>query len=107
MARMTTSTCNFDDVLPALIRKVHEALAEWSQRSFGMGQRDTAPRISSRGRPRGRTLSAQNDSPEIVNIGCGEDVTIRELAETVCEVIGFEGPLFSTPQNPMALLESS
>jgi GDP-L-fucose synthase len=28
-----------------------------------------------------------------VNIGCGEDFTIRELAEMVCETLGFEGDL--------------
>ena len=33
------------------------------------------------------------DSPEIVNVGCGEDVSIRELAELICEVVGFEGTL--------------
>jgi GDP-L-fucose synthase len=33
------------------------------------------------------------DSPEIVNVGCGEDVTIRELAELVCDVLGYEGTL--------------
>jgi GDP-L-fucose synthase len=33
------------------------------------------------------------DSPEIVNVGCGQDVTIRELAELVCDVVGFTGTL--------------
>jgi GDP-L-fucose synthase len=33
------------------------------------------------------------DQPDLVNIGCGEDVTIRELAETVCDVLGFDGAL--------------
>jgi GDP-L-fucose synthase len=30
------------------------------------------------------------DSPEIINVGCGEDLTIRELAEIIAKVIGFE-----------------
>src|SRR5206468_12436698 len=30
------------------------------------------------------------DAPPLINIGTGEDVTIRELAETVARVIGFE-----------------
>ena len=38
-------------------------------------------------------LLEKYDSPEIINIGCGEDVTIRELAELICEVIGFNGKL--------------
>ena len=33
------------------------------------------------------------DSPEIVNVGCGEDITIRELAELICEIVGFDGEL--------------
>ncbi len=33
------------------------------------------------------------DSPPLINIGTGEDVTIRELAETVCRVLGFKGSL--------------
>src|SRR3712207_2714175 len=33
------------------------------------------------------------DGPEPVNIGVGEDVTIRELAELVAEVVGFDGEI--------------
>jgi GDP-L-fucose synthase len=40
------------------------------------------------------------NSPEIVNIGCGEDVSIKELAETVCEVLGFEGTLVFDASKP-------
>jgi GDP-L-fucose synthase len=35
----------------------------------------------------------RNDSPEIINVGCGEDISIRELAELICEVVGFNGDL--------------
>jgi GDP-L-fucose synthase len=56
-------------------------------------------------------LLERYDSPEIVNIGCGEDVTIRELAETVCEVLGFQGSLvFDTTKpdgTPRKLLDVS
>ncbi len=38
-------------------------------------------------------LLEKYDSPEIINIGCGEDVTIRELAELICDVVGFDGKL--------------
>ena len=31
--------------------------------------------------------------PPVVNIGCGEDLTIRELAETVRGVVGFSGEI--------------
>jgi GDP-L-fucose synthase len=90
---------NFDlhtsHVLPALIRKVHVAKQSGAA---------TVP-IWGTGTPRREFLHADDladacffllqnyDSPEIVNIGCGEDVTIRELAETVCDVVGFGGTL--------------
>jgi len=38
-------------------------------------------------------LLEKYDSPEIANVGCGEDISIRELAELVCEVVGFDGEL--------------
>jgi len=38
-------------------------------------------------------LLEKYDSPEIVNVGCGEDISIRELAELVSEVVGFDGEL--------------
>ena len=48
---------------------------------------------------------------EAVNVGCGEDVTITELARLVCEVVGFEGELaFDTAKpdgTPRKLLDVS
>jgi GDP-L-fucose synthase len=38
-------------------------------------------------------LLEQYDSPEIINVGCGEDISIRELAELICDVVGFDGEL--------------
>jgi GDP-L-fucose synthase len=38
-------------------------------------------------------LLEKYDSPEIINVGCGEDISIRELAELICEVVGFDGEL--------------
>ena len=90
---------NFDlqssHVLPALLRKAHEAkeagnskLAVWGsgtpRREF-LYVEDLAEAC--------RFLLENYDSPEIVNVGCGEDVTIRELAELICEVVGFKGEL--------------
>jgi GDP-L-fucose synthase len=108
---------NFDlhtsHVLPALIRKVHVAK---------LGGAASVP-IWGTGTPRREFLHADDladacyfllqnyDSPEIVNIGCGEDVTIRELAETVCDVVGFGGSLeFDTSKpdgTPRKLLDMS
>src|SRR5467141_974044 len=90
---------NFDletsHVLAALLRKAHEAkksgareLVVWGT---GMSRReflhvdDCASACL--------LLLEKYDSPEIVNVGCGEDISIRELAELVCEVVGFDGEL--------------
>jgi GDP-L-fucose synthase len=90
---------NFDletsHVLPAIIRKVHEA----KERG------DRAIPVWGTGTPRREFLHVDDladgclflmenyASPEIINIGCGEDITIRGLVETVCEVIGFRGSI--------------
>ena len=90
---------NFDletsHVLAALVRKAHEAKAQNENQLIVWGT----------GKPRREFLHVDDlaaaclllleryDSPEIINIGCGEDVTICELAELVCEVVGFDGEL--------------
>src|SRR6266480_4014633 len=90
---------NFDletsHVLAALVRKAHEAKARNEKQLIVWGT----------GKPRREFLHVDDlaaacllllekyDSPEIINIGCGEDVTICELAELVCEVVGFDGEL--------------
>jgi len=38
-------------------------------------------------------LLEKYDSPEIINVGYGEDISIRELAELICDVVGFRGEL--------------
>ena len=100
-------------VLPALIRKVHEAKQSGARSIPVWGS----------GNPRREFLHTDDladacvfllyhyDQPDLVNIGCGEDVTIRELAETVCDVLGFEGTLeFDTSKpdgTPRKLLDIS
>ena len=42
----------------------------------------------------------RDDQPPLINIGTGEDVTIRELAETVARVLGFKGVLRFDPSKP-------
>ena len=108
---------NFDlqnsHVLPALIRRFHAA----QQRG------DTTISIWGTGTPRREFLHVDDladavvyllktyDEEPIVNIGWGEDVTIRELAETVAEVAGFKGRLAfdsSKPDGtPRKLLDTS
>ena len=97
---------NFDlhtsHVLPALIRKIHEAKKSGAPEVLVWGT----------GTPRREFLHADDladacvfllknyDSSELINIGSGTDVTIRELAELVCEVLGYDGTLAFDPTKP-------
>jgi GDP-L-fucose synthase len=93
---------NTSHVLPALIRKAHEA----KQR----GERSLV--IWGTGTPRREFLHADDcadalvflmkcySAPEHVNVGSGEDLTIRELAECVCDVVGFSGDIATDPSKP-------
>ena len=47
-----------------------------------------------------RFLLENYDSPEIVNVGYGEDTTIRDLAELMCDIIGFKGELVFDTSKP-------
>jgi GDP-L-fucose synthase len=53
----------------------------------------------------------QEDQPPLINIGVGEDITIRELAEQICRLLGYTGELiFDTTQpdgTPRKLLDVS
>jgi GDP-L-fucose synthase len=89
-------------VLPALIRKVHEAKVAGAAEVVVWGT--GAPRrefLHVRDLARAcRFLLERYESPEIVNVGVGEDVTIRELAELVCEILGFGGKLVFDATKP-------
>lgn len=108
---------NFDldnsHVLPALIRRCHEAMCRGEDRLAVWGT----------GTPRREFLHVDDladavvhlletyDGEPIVNIGWGEDVTIRELAEMVAAAAGFGGRLeFDTSKpdgTPRKLLDTS
>jgi GDP-L-fucose synthase len=96
---------NTSHVLPALIRKTFEAIKT--------GAREIS--VWGTGTPRREFLYSNDvaeaciflmnldetsfqsllveDAPPLINIGTGEDVTVRELAETVARVLGFSGQL--------------
>ena len=89
-------------VLPALIRKVHTARARGERRVpvWGSGKVRREFLLSDEladacvfMMERNDELVGLNGGVALYNVGCGEDVTIRELAETVCEVLGYEGEL--------------
>jgi len=97
---------NFDltssHVIPALIRKAHEAKAKGAR----------AITIWGSGTPRREFLHVDDladalvflvqtySDAGIVNVGSGEEVTIRELAETVNRVVGYDGTLTFDASKP-------
>jgi len=107
---------NFDlatsHVLPALIRKTAEAMKAGASEVVVWGS----------GTPRRELLYSDDcaeaclflmnldeerfasllraDEPPLINIGTGEDVTIRELAEMVARVLGFRGELVFDASKP-------
>lgn len=104
---------NNSHVLPALIRKAHEAKL----------RKDPHLMVWGSGKPRREFLHVddmaracvqlmeQDYDGSFVNIGCGNDITIRELVEEVVAVVGFEGELqFDTSKpdgTPQKLLDVS
>jgi GDP-L-fucose synthase len=97
---------NFDletsHVLAALLRKAHEAKT----------RKDRKLTVWGSGKPRREFLHVDDlasacllllekyDSSEIINVGCGEDISVRELAELICEVVGFDGDLIWDANKP-------
>jgi GDP-L-fucose synthase len=97
---------NFDlqssHVLPALLRKVHEAKIAGALEVtvWGSGKpRREFLHVDDMARAN-RFLLENYDSTEIVNVGSGEDVTIRQLAELICDVVGFGGELVFDSTKP-------
>jgi GDP-L-fucose synthase len=45
-------------------------------------------------------LLERYDEPDIVNVGVGEDISIRELAELVRDVVGYEGDIVLDTTKP-------
>lgn len=89
-------------VLPALVRKAHEAKLNGARRLevWGSGtprreflyvddMADACVFLMERGTPGG-----------VFNVGTGADITIRELAESIKDVVGFGGELVFDPTKP-------
>lgn len=93
---------NSSHVMPALIRKAHEAKLAGADSITIWGT----------GTPRREFLNADDCADacvflmktysdfEHVNVGSGEDITILELAQLVCEVVGFEGGIVTDTSKP-------
>jgi GDP-L-fucose synthase len=89
-------------VLPALIRRFHEAKLDGKEEvvvwGSGTPMREFlyAPDLAEAA----VFLMERYSEPDPINVGTGEDVTIRELAETVAQTVGFEGRLTFDASKP-------
>lgn len=86
---------NNSHVLPALIRKFHEAKENQSPyvEVWGTGNPKREFLYSDDLADACLFLMNNYSDNEIVNIGVGEDLTIRQLAETISSIIGFNGDI--------------
>lgn len=93
---------NSSHVLPAMIRKMHEAKVQ-EQRYVDMWGTGTPLReflhVDDLAKACLFLLDAY-DSPEPINVGTGRDLSIRDLAMTVKEVVGFEGQVVWDSSKP-------
>ncbi len=97
---------NFDlqssHVIPALIRKCLEARAREDKEVLCWGTgRASREFLYVEDAAEGILLAAEHyDGPEPVNLGAGFEITIRELAELIRELTGFQGELRWDPTQP-------
>jgi GDP-L-fucose synthase len=93
-------------LIPALIRKMHEAKIRGAEQAVVWGT--GAPRreflhsddaaeacifLLNLSEERFADLVGSVESPPLVNVGWGKDITVREVAELVAEVVGLDHPL--------------
>ena len=93
---------NNSHVLPALLRKFHTAKQDGN----------STVEIWGTGAPKREFLHVEDlasacffllqnyNEKELVNIGCGEDISIKDLALTIKKVVGFEGELTFDTSKP-------
>jgi GDP-L-fucose synthase len=103
---------NNSHVMPALIRKMHEAkqrgdkeVVVWGtgtpKREFLYSDDMADACLYLLEQPESKLSDLFNDErPPLVNIGCGEDLSIRELAEMIAETVGYNGKLVFDSAKP-------
>jgi GDP-L-fucose synthase len=100
-------------VLPALLRKMHEAkvtsAAEVSVWGSGSVRReflhsddmaDACVFLMNLPADVYEPIALSKLQPPLLNVGCGEDLTVRELAELIRDVVGFHGRLTFDASKP-------
>ncbi len=89
-------------VLPALMRRIHEAKVEQASQVVIWGSGTPLREfLNVDDLARAALFLLENyDSPETINVGTGEDLSIHELAEIIAETVGYEGELVQDPTKP-------
>ncbi|MBB5057292.1 GDP-L-fucose synthase [Granulicella aggregans] len=100
-------------VLPALLRKMHEAklvgaseVVVWGtgnvRREFlhSDDMADACVFLMKLSDDAYGPIAASESQAPLLNIGCGEDLTVQELAELIRDVVGFEGRLVFDTSKP-------
>jgi GDP-L-fucose synthase len=104
---------NNSHVIPGLIRKMHEATVSGAAEVviWGTGKprreflysdaaADACIFLMNLLGEKFKQLTQDDEVAPIVNIGCGDDITIAELAKLVAEVVGFQGRLAFDTSKP-------
>lgn len=100
-------------VIPALLRKMYEAKVNgitevviWGSGTprreflYSDDAADACVFLMSLSEAQLKKILADDAIPPIVNVGCGQDITIRELAEMIAEIVGFQGRLVYDSSKP-------
>ena len=85
-------------VLPAMIRKFHEAKDKVTLWGDGSAMREFLY-VEDLAEAAFKCM-VNYDSEEIINVGTGKDITIKELATTIADVVGFEGEIVWDTSKP-------
>jgi GDP-L-fucose synthase len=97
---------NFDHrsshVIPALIRKVYEAQERGDRELLAWGDGSpTREFLYSTDAARGIVMATQSyDEAAPVNLGTNQEVKIKDLVETICDLMGFEGEIVWQTDQP-------
>ena len=85
-------------VLPAMIRKFHEAKDKVTLWGDGSAMREFLY-VDDLAEAAFKCM-VNYDSEEIINVGTGKDITIKELATTIADVVGFKGDIVWDTSKP-------
>ena len=85
-------------VLPAMIRKFHEAKDKVTLWGDGSAMREFLY-VDDLAEAAFKCM-VDYDSKEIINVGTGKDITIKELATTIADVVGFKGEIVWDTSKP-------